>query len=219
MTFDARLSETIAQLRRLERWEWWRWGTVSVISLALMLGLFSLKYPNLRPDVFSATQLDQALWGLLALVLLFDCFALYQQFVIGQLRRDLSGQIATLSTLEVLRPPSTVDDAKSSNRRKSPRFFLDQRLKVTFVDSNRKPVYGRTRDISEGGLGGVIADPLESGTRVELEFPVPVQDLPLRMTAIVCFRRGFHHGFEFLVRDANDITVIKKICAEAALVP
>jgi len=219
VSFDAKLSETIQQLRRLERWEWWRWTTVFIISLALTAGLFSLKYPNLRPDIVSVNQLDQALWTLLGLVLIFDIFAFYQQLRIAQFRRELSGQIATLSTLEVLRPPNPVIELQNVNRRKCPRFYLDQRLKVTLTDSNRRAVYGRTRDISEGGLGGVIADPLEAGTRVELEFPVPVQDAPLRMTAVVCFRRGFHHGFEFLVRDAGDITVIKKICADAALVP
>jgi hypothetical protein len=216
---DARLSETVARLESLERWEWWRWGTVFVISLALTLGLFSLKYPNIRPDIVSANDLDRTLWGLLALVLLFDFFALYQQFKISRLRRELSTQIAMLSTLEVLRPANPVEEVERRNRRKAPRFYLDQRLKVVITDANRKSVFGRTRDISEGGLGGVIADPLEPGTRVELEFPVPVQDLALKMTAIVCFRRGFHHGFEFLVRDANDINVIKRICAEAALVP
>jgi hypothetical protein len=216
---DARLSETVTRLERLERWEWWRWGTVFLISLALTFGLFSMQYPNLRPDIFTVNQLDQALWGLLGLVLLFDIFALYQQFKISQLRRDLSNQIAMLSTLEVLRPSNPVEELSGRNRRKTPRFFLDQRLKVVITDANRKAVFGRTRDISEGGIGGVIADPLEPGTRVEIEFPVPVQDLPLRMSAVVCFRRGFHHGFEFLVRDASDINVIKRICAEAALVP
>ena len=219
MSADARLSETVARLESLERWEWWRWGTVFVISLALSLGLFSLKYPNIRPDIVSANDLDRALWGLLGLVLLFDFFALYQQLKISRLRRELSTQIAMLSTLEVLQPSNPVEEVEKRNRRKSPRFYLDQRLKVVIIDANRKAVFGRTRDISEGGLGGVIADPLEPGTRVELEFPVPVQDLSLKMTAIVCFRRGFHHGFEFLVRDTNDIAVIKRICAESALVP
>ncbi len=219
MSADARLTETVARLESLERWEWWRWGTVLVISIALTLGMFSLKYPNLRPDIFTVNQLDQALWALLAMVLLFDVFALYQQFKISHLRRELSTQIAMLSTLEVLRPANPVDEVEKRNRRKSPRFYLDQRLKVVITDADRKAVFGRTRDISEGGIGGVIADPLEPGTRVELEFPVPVQDLPLKMTAVVCFRRGFHHGFEFLVRDTNDINVIKRICADAALVP
>jgi PilZ domain-containing protein len=216
---ESRLSETVTRLESLERWEWWRWGTVLVISITLTLGMFSLKYPNIRPDIVSANDLDRTLWGLLGLVLLFDLFALYQQFKISRLRRELSNQIAMLSTLEVLRPANPVEEVERRNRRKTPRFYLDQRLKVVITDANLKAVFGRTRDISEGGLGGVIADPLEPGTRVELEFPVPVQDLPLRMTAVVCFRRGFHHGFEFLVRDTNDINVIKRICAEAALVP
>ncbi len=219
MSVDARLAETVERLKRLERWEWWRWGTVFIISVALTTGLFSLRYPAIRPDIVSVNQLDQFLWGLLGLVLLFHVFALYQQWNISRIRRELSTQIAMLSTLEVLRPADPVAEVDRRNRRRAPRFYLDQRLKVVIADSDRKAVFGRTRDISEGGIGGVIADPLEPGTRVELEFPVPVQDIPLKMTAMVCFRRGFHHGFEFLVKDASDIAVIKKICAEAALVP
>jgi hypothetical protein len=219
VTFDAKLAETTARLDRLERWEWWRWGTVFAISLALAGGMFSLKYPTVRPELMSATELDQVLWSLLALVLLFNVFAMYQQFRISHMRRELSNQIAMLSTLEVLRPPNPVHEIEKQNRRRCPRFLFDQRLKIVITDGHRKSVYGRTRDISEGGLGAVIADPLEPGTRVELEFPVPVHHLPLKMTAMVCFRRGFHHGFEFLVKDTNDISVIKRICAEAVLVP
>jgi hypothetical protein len=219
VNFDAKLAETTGQLQKLERWEWWRWGTVLIISLALMSGMFSLRYPAIRPELLSATQLDQILWSLLALVLLFNLFAMYQQFKISHMRRDLSNQIAMLSTLEAIRPQNPIVELENKNRRRSPRFLFDQRLKIVITDSHPRSIYGRTRDISEGGLGAVIADPLEPGTRVELEFPVPVHDIPLRMTAMVCFRRGFHHGFEFLVRDANDIAVIKKICAESSLVP
>jgi PilZ domain len=219
VTVDSKLSETTARLQRLERWEWWRWTTVLLISVALTVGMFSLKYPNLWPEVLSSTQLDQILWSLLGMVLLFNVFAMYQQFRISRMRKDLSGQIAMLSTLEVLNPADHLKPTDVLNRRRAPRFLFDQRLKIVIMDAHQRAVYGRTRDISEGGLGAVIADPLEPGTRVDLEFPVPVQDLPLRMTAIVCFRRGFHHGFEFLVRDAADVSVIQKICSESMLVP
>ncbi len=219
MSTDPRLTDTIAQLAKLERGEWWRWATVFVISLVLTIGMFTLKLPSFRHDFLAASQLDNALWGLLGLVLLFDIFAVYQQLRISRLRRELSEQIATIATLEAIRPPATdPQEIIQKNRRILPRFLFDQRLKVEIVGTARKAVFGRTRDLSEGGVGGVIADPLEIGTRVELEFPVPVGSVPLRMSGIVRFRRGFHHGFEFLLLDANDLSVIKKICAESEMV-
>ncbi len=218
-TFDAGLSETLAKLERLERSEWWRWTTVLLISLALTFGLFSLSYPNIRPDIVSVNQLDQALWGLLGMVLLFDVFAFYQQFKISRLRRNLSSQIGMLSTLEALRPPNPVEEIQRFNRRKVPRFYLDQRLKVSFSDgSHQRAVYGRTRDISETGLGSVIAEPLEPGTRVSLEFPMEFQEKALRMEATVCYRRGFHQGFEFLAPSPDALDIIRRACLHAKTV-
>src|ERR1700754_4037074 len=123
-SFESRLADTLARLERLERWEWWRWTTVLIISLALTFALFSLSNRNLRPDDASANLLDQALWGLLGLVLLFDIYAFYQQLRISKLRRQLANEIGMLSTLEALRPPNAVEEVQRSNRRRAPRFYL-----------------------------------------------------------------------------------------------
>jgi 4-amino-4-deoxy-L-arabinose transferase-like glycosyltransferase len=206
--FEAGLAETQAKLARLERWEWWRWTTVLIISVALSLGVIAMAYPHVRPAVVSETGLG----GLLGLVLLFDVFAFYQQFQIARQRRELASQIGMLSTLEVLRPPNPIEEIQRHNRRKSPRFLLDARLKVTMRSNQKKQVFGRTRDISETGLGAVIADPLEAGERVILEFPIVGQDHPLVVHAVVCYRRGFHHGFELLAPEADQAAVIRQVC-------
>jgi PilZ domain len=210
LSFDKALTETLEKLARIERWEWWRWGTVLVISLALTMGLFSLSFPDVRPDFFT----DTALRGLLALVLLFDAFALYQQFKISRLRRDLASQIGMLSTLEALRPSTTVEQVQRENRRRVPRFVLDKRLKVTFGEGrNQKYVYGRTRDVGEGGIGVVLTDAIEPGTRALLEFPVDFQDMPIQMMAIVCYRRGFSHGLEWMAPEPKDMALVRRICS------
>lgn len=210
MSFDKSLSQTLESLARIERWEWWRWGTVLVISLALTGGLFSLSYPDVRPDVFT----DTALRGLLGLVLLFDIFALYQQFRISKLRRELASQIGMLSTLEALRPSTTVEEVQRENRRRVPRYVLDKRLKVTYGDGrNQKFVYGRTRDIGEGGLGVVLTDAIEPGTRAMMEFPVDFQDMPIQLMAVVCYRRGFSHGMEWLTPEPKDVALVRRICS------
>ncbi len=211
-SFDAGLTETMAKLAKLERAEWWRWTTVLIISVALAVGVISMAYPHVRPVLFSETELGTILQGLLGLVLLFDIFAFYQQVKISKMRRELASQIGMLSTLEVLRPPDPVEEMQRHNRRKAPRFLLDARLKVTLRANPRRQVFGRTRDISETGLGAVIADPLESGERVLLEFPVEFQDKPLVIHAVVCYRRGFHHGFELLAPEAEESAAIRQIC-------
>jgi len=214
-SFEAGLTETQAKLASLERSEWWRWTTVLLISVALTIGVITMAYTHVRPAVVSETQLETILQGLLGLVLLFDVFAFYQQFKISRMRRELAAQIGMLSTLEVLRPPSPLEEVQRQNRRKSPRFLYDARLKVTMRSNLKKQVFGRTRDLSETGLGAVIADPLESGERVILEFPVQFQDRPLIVHAVVCYRRGFHHGFELLAPEAEQSAVIRQICRMA----
>ena len=211
-SFDAGLTETMAKLAKLERAEWWRWTAVLCISLALAIGVISMAYPHVRPAVISETETSTILQGLLGLVLLFDIFAFYQQVKISRMRRDLASQIGMLSTLEVLRPPDPVEEMQRHNRRKAPRFLLDARLKVTLRANPKRQVFGRTRDISETGLGAVIADPLESGERVVLEFPVEFQDKPVIIHAVVCYRRGFHHGFELLAPEADESAAIRQIC-------
>src|SRR5581483_9708684 len=210
--FELGLTETQARLARLERWEWWRWTTVLIISIALAVGIIAEAYPHMRPAVVSETELGTILQGLLGLVLLFDVFAFYQQFQISRMRRDLASQIGMLSTLEVLRPPNPVEEVQQHNRRKAPRFLFDARLKVMMKANMRRQVFGRTRDISETGLGAVIADPLEPGDRVVLEFPVVGQDHPVIVHAVVCYRRGFHHGFELLAPEEDQAAVIRHVC-------
>lgn len=198
----------------LERWEWWRWSTVLIISLALTAGLFSLAYPAMRPDVVSINQLDLTLQALLGMVLLFDAFAFYQQFKITRMRRELASQIGMLSTLEALRPRNAVEEVQRQNRRKLPRFLFDKRVIVALEDGSRKLIYGRTRDISEGGLGAVLAEPLPPETKVVLEIPVDFQsDKPLKLHAVVCYRRGFSHGFEYQSPDPADVAIIRRICS------
>jgi hypothetical protein len=180
--------------------------------VALTIGMIAMAYPHARPVVVSETQLETILQGLLGLVLLFDVFAFYQQFRISRMRRDLAAQIGMLSTLEVLRPPNAAEEVQSHNRRKSPRFLHDARLTVTLRSNLKKQVFGRTRDVSETGMGAVIADPLEAGERVILESPLDFADKPLVLHAVVCYRRGFHHGFELLAPEEEQSAKIRQIC-------
>lgn len=220
VSFEAGLAEAQAKLARLERSEWWRWTTVLFISVALTLGMIAMAYPHVLPRALSDTRIETILRGLLGLVLLFDVFAFYQQSKISAMRRELAAQIGMLSALEALRPPNVIEQIQRMNRRKLPRFLFDTRLKVTRSAGEKKQeVFGRVRDICEIGVGAVIADPLQSGERVTLEFPVPVQQKPLVLQAVVCYRRGFHHGFQLLAPEPEQSAVIRTICQMASSAP
>lgn len=87
---------------------------------------------------------------------------------------------------------------------------MDQRL---VIKSGGVTLHGRTKDISETGLGATVADELEMHEQVELEFYLPGSLVPQRFMGEVRYRRGFQYGFCFL--HATDTQ--KNLIREAAL--
>jgi PilZ domain len=81
-----------------------------------------------------------------------------------------------------------------STPRVSPRYAMDQRLIIKAGDI----LHGRTKDISETGLGATVAGELKMHESVELEFNLPGSPVRLRFLAEVRYRRGFQYGFCFL---------------------
>jgi two-component system cell cycle sensor histidine kinase/response regulator CckA len=84
-------SDSTRRLRRIERREWWLWGTAVVITLILTGGIASFLPPllNSHEGWEAVFGLQQAVWGLAGLVLLFDLYTIYQQLKIHRIRRQL----------------------------------------------------------------------------------------------------------------------------------
>jgi two-component system cell cycle sensor histidine kinase/response regulator CckA len=82
---------TQASLRRIEHREWWLWGTAVAVTLLLTLGLASFLLPitHAHEDMFTLFTLQQAVRGLVGLVLLFDLYTVFQQLQIHRMRRKL----------------------------------------------------------------------------------------------------------------------------------
>ena len=74
-------------------------------------------------------------------------------------------------------------------------------------------LHGRTKDISESGLGATVAGELKMHDSVELEFYLPGSLVPQRFLAEVRYRRGFQYGFCFF----NATDEQKNMIREAAL--
>jgi hypothetical protein len=219
------MQEMQAGLDRLERREWWRWATALLIMLLLTLGVFALALPEMKRDSFSQEQMNRAVWGLFAIVVVFDIFAIYQQILIGRLRRQLAGQIGMLATLEALKPTEPAIPAARKERRRTSRHPFDQRLKVRVIgnakESNGRETvfFGRVIDISEFGLGAVLSGALEANTKAVVEFNAGTGNLVLTLPAVIRYAHGFHYGFEFSGLSQDDRDHLRKVCLTADTIP
>jgi PilZ domain-containing protein len=79
------------------------------------------------------------------------------------------------------------------------RYLMDQRLLLRGAGST---LHGRTKDISENGLGAVVAGELNTNETLELEFYLPGKLNPVKLAAEVRYHQGFQYGFQFM--DIND---------------
>jgi len=98
-----RMQDLQLKLRRLERRDWWLWWTAVLVMLLLTLAVLSLALPALwrEQNLLFQINLDLAVRGLTGLVLLFNTYVIYQQFVIKRLRVQLGEQIDYMVRLEV----------------------------------------------------------------------------------------------------------------------
>lgn len=214
----AGMREMQAGLERLERREWWRWATALLIMFLLTLGVLSLSRSEVRTETFTAIQLDRAVWGLFALVVVFDGFAIYQQVLISRLRRQLTSQVGMMAALEALNPASLLDQAGRKERRRSPRYPFDQRVKVKTTTRGKEAIFfGRTIDLSPFGLGAVLPNSLVRGEEVLLEFSAgkPI----LSLSAVVRYANGFRHGLEFAGVSAADAEHLRRACGATTATP
>ncbi len=100
---EERLAEIQKQLQKLERRDWWLWSLAIVVMLLLTFAVFSMSFPALLTvdDPFFQFSLNQAVRGLVGLVLLFNSYTVYQQVTVKRLRRQFSGQLDEMRVLQI----------------------------------------------------------------------------------------------------------------------
>jgi diguanylate cyclase (GGDEF)-like protein len=136
---ESRLREIQASLHKLERRDWWLWLLAVVVMLVLTLAVVSLSFPGLLKfeDPFFQFSLNQAVRGLVGLVLLFNSYTIYQQGMIKRLRRQLSGQVEAMSHLrtraEEFHKQATIDALTGLYNRR----FAELRLAAEVARSRR----------------------------------------------------------------------------------
>lgn len=102
-----------------------------------------------------------------------------------------------------------------ANERRHPRHTVDVRVLVTHGPDERSKdsAYGRSRDVSEGGIGTLLpAAKLAVGEVVNLEFSLPGSDERLSVRGMVRHQTGFMIGFEFLAITSEQRRIIRRAC-------
>ena len=79
-------------MQQLEGREWWLWGFAVAVTLVLTFGILSLTFPgfHLPTDRVYTLTLKEWVRGLVALVLLFDIYTVYQHLLLQRMRRQLA---------------------------------------------------------------------------------------------------------------------------------
>lgn len=210
---EEELELASSDLRRLERRDWWRLAVVLVVVGLLAGGISLLASYASSNDVLRDSEVHIAVTGLMAVIAIFVLFTIYQQVTIVGLRRQVAAQVGMLATLEMLRPAAR-EDRPTQQRRQFQRFYYDSVIMIE-AGTKRGAIYGRTSDVSEGGVGAVLPEPLGSGTSVRLEFQAGNGE-KIRAHALVRHRRGFYHGMEFQHTTSEQRKLLKLLCATAS---
>src|SRR5271166_1069319 len=95
--------------------------------------------------------------------------------------------------------PKPATNKVDRRRRRHPRYGGDFNVTVSHLLGNHyQKLEGHCRDLSEAGIGILLAAELNGGEVTGLLFTLPGSALPWDVRAVVRYRRGYHYGFEFL---------------------
>ncbi len=101
-TTETRFVEIKTELQKLESREWWLWSLAVVVMLLLTFAVFSLSFPSLAKDgspLFEMAQND-AVRGLIALIILFVAYTVYQRVLVKRLRGQFTEQFGEILSLQ-----------------------------------------------------------------------------------------------------------------------
>ncbi len=110
--------------------------------------------------------------------------------------------------------PHTPQTQNGRKLRRRLRYAIDVRAVVTTQRDGRiLPIHGRCTMVGELGFGATLAGELEKGARVEAELMLfGHTEPPLQASAIVRYRHGFRHGFEFVDLGQEPRQRVRELC-------
>src|SRR5882757_2945370 len=121
------------EFQRIDDHEWWVWGYSIFVALLLIFAVVAYSIPSMRlgAQTFLKINMTDVVFGLIALVVLFNAYVVSQAILIKRLRRQLAekqGHSDLLRNLAMIDPLTGL-----YNRR-----FAEQRLAAEVARSERK---------------------------------------------------------------------------------
>src|SRR5258708_9332869 len=132
-----RAQQAESGLRQIARREWWRWFSASVVVTLSALACVLSSFPSLfrHGEHFYEVRSDQARWGILCLLLLFNGWMLYRQWLFRRQRRQLSGQnVVSDAPPAQISDPSGIDPVTGLHTRA----FIEQQLGKEITRARRQ---------------------------------------------------------------------------------
>jgi len=84
-------------------------------------------------------------------------------------------------------------------RRRYPRYRCEFPVVVSLLTGKElQRLNAHCRDVSEAGIGVLLAAEVPPGEVASLTFSLPENPQPWDVRAVLRHRRGYHYGFEFL---------------------
>ena len=136
--FRAQQAELV--LRQLARREWWLWFSAFFVATLSAVAFALSSFPSLfrSHEHFYEIRSDQARWGILSLLLLFNGWMLYRQWFFRRERKHLSGQNAGSVDAAVPDQISTSSSSVDSVTGLHTRAFIEQQLGKEIARARRQ---------------------------------------------------------------------------------
>lgn len=103
--------------------------------------------------------------------------------------------------------------AGSQAARRFPRYPVDIRVSLqVFRPNGTVSLWGRSTELGEDGIGATLTGEVEPGEVVSMELSLPAASYPMKFRALVRYRTGLRHGFEFLALNGQQKDALRRVC-------
>jgi diguanylate cyclase (GGDEF)-like protein len=136
-TDTFRAQQAKSSLRQIARREWWLWFSQFFVATLSAAAFVLSSFPSLfrHSEHFYEIRSDQARWGILCLLLLFNGWVLYRQWSFRRQRKQLSGQDASADApVAQFSAPSSTDPVTGLHTRA----FIEQQLGKEIARARRQ---------------------------------------------------------------------------------
>ena len=107
-------------------------------------------------------------------------------------------------------PGKALNATPDRRRRRYPRYRCEFPVTLSlFCGDEHQQLRAHCRDLSEEGIGLLVAADLTPGEVASLTFSLPGELQPWEVRAVLRHRRGYHYGFEFLSLSGRQGSTLK----------